>query len=133
MAQFSHQDLIDELNFVIGERRADINRIGRERKEKPEIKAYRIGICEQMLARTIAARDALRSLGPVATGERHTLILATIHEELQAQFPDAFHEEDDSRLVIPTGKTPQTAFVVVDTSALAEQLVGALSLGSGAS
>lgn len=59
----------------------------------------------------------------VAPGHRHTRLLAALHDELVIQHPDAFFEDDDCHLVIPSGVTPQTAFVKIDTSALAEALL----------
>lgn len=57
---FTHEDIAGELSFIISERRADINRIKRERKESDAIKAIRIGFAEKMIGRTQAARAMVR-------------------------------------------------------------------------
>lgn len=61
-AAWTLDQLIDELNFVICERRADVARIERERKETPAIKALRIRVVRDMESRVTAARDLLRDL-----------------------------------------------------------------------
>lgn len=58
-------------------------------------------------------------------GHAHTRLMITIHDELLRQFPDAFFEDTDYDLVIPSGVTPQSAFVKLDTSTLAEAILRA--------
>jgi hypothetical protein len=68
-------------------------------------------------------RDDAPSLGlseEMPRGQQHTAIMEAIREDLIRQHPDAFTEDDDFGLVIPGGCTPQTAFVKINVSALAE-------------
>ena len=59
-------------------------------------------------------------------GEMHTIIMERIHEELVNQHPDAFTEDGDIERIIPSGCTPQSAFVKIDVSALADVALAAL-------
>ena len=58
-------------------------------------------------------------------GHMHTAIMETIREDLERQHPDLFTEDSDGEVVIPSGCTPQTAYVKIDISALAEVAMAA--------
>jgi hypothetical protein len=59
-------------------------------------------------------------------GQTHAILLVAIREGLLEQFGDAFVEADDAHLVIPSGCTPQTAYVKVDVSWLTDVALAAL-------
>lgn len=56
-------------------------------------------------------------------GDLHTLMMKLIREDIQRQRPDAFTEDNDFDLVIPTGCTPQTAYTKINVSDLAEAIL----------
>lgn len=77
---YPHADIVTELSFVIGERKATINSIRRERRETESMKAIRIAICEKMVGRTQAGRamveafpDLLEALRPFAECAAHDI------------------------------------------------------------
>lgn len=65
-------------------------------------------------------------------GHIHTAIMNAIKADLECQFPDAFTEDSDCDLIIPSGVTPQTAYVKIDVSALAEAAMPSLAVLSRA-
>ena len=69
---------------------------------------------------------AAPSADKLRSGALHTEIMDRIREDLICQHSDAFTEEDGSELIIPSGCTPQSAFVKIDVSALADVALAAL-------
>lgn len=63
-------------------------------------------------------------------GHMHTAIMETIREDLERQHPDLFTEDSDGEVVIPSGRTPQSAYVKLDISALAEVALAAVKNGA---
>lgn len=78
------------------------------------------------------ARDLYLTAAPsadklrIADGAMHTALMERIHEEIVNQHPDAFTEDGDIERIIPSGCTPQSAFVKIDVSALADVALAAL-------
>lgn len=70
-------------------------------------------------------------VGHTGLGHVHTAIMETIREDLERQHPDLFTEDSDGEVVIPSGCTPQSAYVKIDISALAEVAMAAVRDGAG--
>ena len=56
-------------------------------------------------------------------GDLHTLMMDLIREDIVRQRPDAFTEDADFDLVIPSGCTPQSAYVKINVSDLADAIL----------
>ncbi len=66
-------------------------------------------------------------MSALSKGALHTALLETINEALVTQHSGAFHEDSDGELIIPSGVTPQSAYVKIDTSWLVDVALAALS------